>query len=138
MHSTHQPKNNQTYCSPARDLPNTRITDGHVLSLPPAGHTTHQETVIEHGGATERRYALGTDQIVLKKIFGDIRDTTDLANNEWIRHYDVKQYKDEKAHRRCLVYHEKGVRGKNRTVDTTWKNMDKVPLSVARQGPPLK
>ena len=81
---------------------------------------------------------LGTDQIVLKKIFGDIRDTTDLANNEWIRHYDVKQYKDEKAHRRCLVYHEKGVRGKNRTVDTTWKNMDKVPLSVARQGPPLK
>ena len=68
-------------------------------------------------------FLLGTDQTVLKKIFGG-RDITDLANDEWIRHYDVKTPEDVKAHQRCLVYHEKGRRGKEKNVLTSWENIE--------------
>jgi len=68
-------------------------------------------------------FVLGTDQTVLKKIFGNRQDITDLHNGTWIRHYDVKTSEDVKSHERCLVYHEKGTRGKMKDVNTAWTDI---------------
>ena len=66
---------------------------------------------------------IGIDQKVIKQIFGSL-PYTELRNGEWIRHYDVKTDEDLKQHNECLIYHEKGTRGKNRTVETTWTDIE--------------
>jgi hypothetical protein len=66
---------------------------------------------------------LGVDQTVIKKYFGRLPYTR-LKNNEWIRHRNVKTEKDKAFHLACLVYHEKGTRGKNKTVETTWTDIE--------------
>jgi len=80
---------------------------------------------------------IGVDQLCIKQFFNGLPYNT-LKHGEWIRHLNVKTEADLQEHNKCLIYHEKGSRGKNKTVDTTWKDIEKVPLSVARQGPPLK
>jgi hypothetical protein len=65
---------------------------------------------------------LGVDQKVLKQVFWSL-PYTELANGEWIRHWDVKSDQDRKEHNRCLVYHEKGTRGKKKPVETTWTDI---------------
>ena len=37
--------------------------------------------------------------------------------------YDVKTEEDVKQHNKCLIYHEKGTRGKNKPVETTWTDI---------------
>ena len=64
----------------------------------------------------------GVDQKVLKSVFGTL-PYTELTNGEWIRHFDVKTENDRKEHERCLIYHEKGTRGKNKPVETTWTDI---------------
>ena len=66
---------------------------------------------------------IGVDQKVLKQFFGKL-PYTELKNNVWIRHMNVKTEKDKLEHSRCLVYHEKGTRGKIKTVETTWTDIE--------------
>jgi hypothetical protein len=65
---------------------------------------------------------MGVDQKVLKQVFGSL-PYTELTNGEWIRHWDVKTEQDREEHNRCLVYHEKGTRGKNKPVEVRWKDI---------------
>jgi hypothetical protein len=65
---------------------------------------------------------VGVDQKVIKRVFGAL-PYNELKNGEWIRHWDVKTEKDMQEHNSCLVYHEKGTRGKNRPVETTWTDI---------------
>ena len=65
---------------------------------------------------------IGVDQKVIKKFFGNL-PYTELKNSLWIRHRDIKTEQDREKHLDCLVYHEKGTRGKNRTVETTWTDI---------------
>ena len=48
-----------------------------------------------------------------------------LKHGEWIRHLDVKTDHDVNEHNKCLIYHEKGTRGKLKTVETTWTDIEK-------------
>jgi hypothetical protein len=66
---------------------------------------------------------IGVDQKVIKQFFKEL-PYTELRNGEWIRHYDVKTEDDLKQHNQCLIYHEKGTRGKNKTVETTWTDIE--------------
>ena len=77
------------------------------------------DAMIEMLKATDQ---IGVDQKVIKEIFGQL-PYTELKNGEWIRHLDVKTEKDVQEHNSCLVYHEKGTRGKNRPVEITWTDI---------------
>lgn len=66
---------------------------------------------------------IGIDQKVIKQIFGSL-PYTELHSGEWIRHLDVKTDDDLHQHNQCLIYHEKGTRGKNKTVETTWTDIE--------------
>jgi len=70
----------------------------------------------------EHTHNMGIDQKVIKAVFGAL-PYTELPMGEWIRHYDVKSEADKRAHENCLVYHEKGTRGKNKPVETTWTDI---------------
>ena len=59
---------------------------------------------------------IGLDQKALAYAFDKIPITK--LDKEWIRHYDVKDDTDIALHSRCLVYHEKGLRGKD--FSKTW------------------
>lgn len=65
---------------------------------------------------------IGVDQFILKKIFA-AQPYNNLKHGEWIRHLDVKTDADLQQHNHCLVYHEKGTRGKLKTVETTWTDI---------------
>ena len=65
---------------------------------------------------------IGVDQLVIKEIFETL-PYNNLKHGEWIRHYDVKTDKDLREHNQCLIYHEKGTRGKIKTVETTWTDI---------------
>ena len=99
--------------------------------------TSAKEAAMEMQRLIEDTDTIGVDQLVLKQTFKAL-PYNKLTHGEWIRHLDVKTDDDVSEHNKCLIYHEKGSRGKNKTVDTTWKDIEKVPLSVARLGPPLK
>jgi len=99
--------------------------------------TSAKEAAIEMQRLIEDTDTIGVDQLVLKQTFKE-QTHNNLQHGVWIRHLDVKTDADLQQHNQCLIYHEKGSRGKNKTVDTTWKDIEKVPLSVARLGPPLK
>jgi len=64
----------------------------------------------------------GVDQKVIKEIFGRL-PYTELKAGEWIRHLDVKNEFDRKAHQNCLIYHEKGSRGKDKGPNVGWNNI---------------
>jgi hypothetical protein len=99
--------------------------------------TLAKEAAIEMQRLIEDTDTIGVDQLVLKQIFKE-QTRNNLQHGVWIRHLDVKTDADLQQHNHCLIYHEKGTRGKIKTVETTWTDIEKVPLSVARQGPPLK
>jgi hypothetical protein len=65
---------------------------------------------------------MGVDQKVLKQVFGSL-PYTELTNGEWIRHLDVKTEQDRQEHDNCLIYHEKGTRGKIKPVEVTWTDI---------------
>jgi len=65
---------------------------------------------------------IGVDQKVIKQMFGRL-PYNELKNGEWIRHWDIKTEKDMQEHNSCLVYHEKGTRGKNKPIEITWTNI---------------
>ena len=62
---------------------------------------------------------IGVDQLCIKQFFNEL-PYNDLTHGEWIRHRDVKTEADLQEHNHCLIYHEKGTRGKIKTVETTW------------------
>ena len=66
-------------------------------------------------------FVLGMDQKALAELFMDNRINLKLM--EWIRHQDVKMLSDIEKHKMPLIYHEKGLRGKNRKVIVNWQNM---------------
>ena len=65
---------------------------------------------------------IGVDQLVLKEIFKKLPFNI-LKHGEWIRHLDVKTKKDIAEHGKCLIYHEKGCRGKGKGLDTQWTDI---------------
>ena len=66
---------------------------------------------------------IGVDQLVIKEIFETL-PYNNLKHLEWIRHLDVKTNEDLREHNQCLIYHEKGTRGKHKTVETTWTDIE--------------
>ena len=69
-----------------------------------------------------KRAQIGLDQIAIKQIFKNV-SIVDLKNSEWIRHWDIKTASDEQAHAKCLIYHAKGLRGKQKPVGITWTDI---------------
>ena len=65
---------------------------------------------------------VGVDQLVIKEIFKQLPFNV-LPHGEWIRHLDVKTNEDIEEHGKCLIYHEKGTRGKNKGVKTQWTDI---------------
>ena len=65
---------------------------------------------------------VGIDQKVIKKVFG-VLPYTELTSGEWIRHLDVKTEQDRAEHLKCLVYHEKGCRGKEKGEQVQWTDI---------------
>ena len=65
---------------------------------------------------------VGVDQLVIKEIFKDV-PYNNLKHGEWIRHYDVKTEDDVELHNQCLIYHEKGTRGKAKGVQIKWTDI---------------
>ena len=65
---------------------------------------------------------IGVDQSCIKQFFNGL-PYNDLKHGEWIRHFDVKTEADLQQHNHCLIYHEKGTRGKIKTVETTWTDI---------------
>ena len=66
---------------------------------------------------------IGVDQLVLKQTFKAL-PYNKLTHGEWIRHLDVKTDDDVSEHNKCLIYHEKGTRGKIKNTGIDWENME--------------
>ena len=81
-----------------------------------------KEAAIKMQQLIEDTDKIGVDQLVLKQTFESF-PYNNLTHNEWIRHLDVKTEEDVKQHNKCLIYHEKGTRGKNKPVETTWTDI---------------
>ena len=67
-------------------------------------------------------YVIGMDQYALKNVFA--KSNVHILNNRWIRHQDVKNSFDLKQHNSCLVYHEKGTRGKEKGITVEWTDIE--------------
>ena len=65
---------------------------------------------------------VGVDQLVIKEVFKGL-PFNKLAHGEWIRHLDVKTNDDIVEHAKCLIYHEKGTRGKGKGIKTQWTDI---------------
>jgi len=78
-----------------------------------------KESAIKMKELIEQTDTIGVDQLVIKDIFKPL-GYNNLKHGEWIRHRDVKTEDDLQKHNQCLIYHEKGTRGKIKTVETTW------------------
>tara|TARA_X000000950_G_C13694226_1_gene569399 strand:- start:382 stop:678 length:297 start_codon:yes stop_codon:yes gene_type:complete len=65
---------------------------------------------------------VGVDQKVIKKIFAEL-SYNELTHGEWIRHWDVKSANDQELHDKCLVYHQKGCRGKDQGKRIEWTDI---------------
>ena len=81
-----------------------------------------KEAAIKMQQLIEDTDTIGVDQLVIKQIFESLPYNT-LKHGEWIRHYDVKTEADLHEHNNCLIYHEKGSRGKIKTVETAWTDI---------------
>jgi hypothetical protein len=84
--------------------------------------TSAKEAATEMQRLIEDTDTIGVDQLVLKQIFKE-QTRNNLKHGEWIRHFDVKTDADLREHNQCLIYHEKGSRGKIKTVETTWTDI---------------
>ena len=65
---------------------------------------------------------IGVDQHVIKKIFSKFHYNR-LQHRVWIRHDDVKTAEDLARHNQCLIYHEKGTRGKSKGIKVEWTDI---------------
>ena len=81
-----------------------------------------KEAAMEMQRLIEDTDTIGVDQLVLKQTFKEL-PYNNLKHGEWIRHYDVKTDDDIKQHNQCLIYHEKGTRGKNKVVQVQWTDI---------------
>ena len=80
------------------------------------------ESAIEMQQLIENTDTIGVDQLVLKQTFKQL-PYNNLAHGEWIRHLDVKTADDLNEHNKCLIYHEKGTRGKGKGISITWNHI---------------
>jgi len=81
-----------------------------------------KEAAIKMQQLIEDTDTIGVDQLVIKQIFESLPYNT-LKHGEWIRHYDVKTEADLHEHNNCLIYHEKGTRGKEKGISITWNHI---------------
>ena len=65
---------------------------------------------------------IGVDQFVIKEIFSKYSYNR-LQHRVWIRHLDVKTKEDLLQHNECLIYHEKGTRGKGKGMKISWTDI---------------
>lgn len=70
----------------------------------------------------ENTDTIGVDQLVIKEVFGKFH-YNNLIHRQWIRHHDVKTEHDLELHNKCLIYHEKGTRGKNKGMKVEWTDI---------------
>ena len=80
------------------------------------------ESAIEMQQLIANTDTIGVDQLVLKQTFKQL-PYNNLAHGEWIRHLDVKTADDLNEHNKCLIYHEKGTRGKGKGISITWNHI---------------
>ena len=80
------------------------------------------ESAIEMQQLIEHTDTIGVDQLVLKQTF-EALSYNNLAHGEWIRHLDVKTADDLNEHNKCLIYHEKGTRGKGKVISISWNHI---------------
>ena len=85
--------------------------------------TSAKEAATEMQRLIEDTDTIGVDQLVIKEIFKTL-PYNNLKHEEWIRHFDNRTESDAKKHNQCLIYHEKGTRGKIKTVETTWTDIE--------------
>ena len=84
---------------------------------------THaKEAALKMQQLIEDTDTVGVDQLVIKEIFKQLPFNI-LPHGEWIRHLDVKSKEDIAEHSKCLIYHEKGTRGKNKGVKIQWTDI---------------
>jgi len=81
-----------------------------------------KESAIKMEKLIEQTDSIGVDQLVLKEVFGGL-PYNNLTHGEWIRHYDVKTDADIDQHNKCLIYHEKGTRGKGKGINVRWTDI---------------
>ena len=81
-----------------------------------------KESAIRMQDLIENTDRVGVDQFVLNEVFGTLPNN-DLKHGEWIRHLDVKSEEDIAEHGKCVIYHEKGCRGKGNGVKTQWTDI---------------
>ena len=70
----------------------------------------------------ENSDTIGVDQLIIKETFGVLPYNV-LKHGEWIRHQDVKTEQDLVQHNQCLIYHEKGTRGKGKGIKVGWTDI---------------
>jgi len=85
--------------------------------------TQARQSAIKMQELIEQTDKIGIDQLVINEIFKTL-PYNNLKHEEWIRHLDNRTRLDAKKHNRCLIYHEKGTRGKHKTVETTWTDIE--------------
>jgi hypothetical protein len=84
--------------------------------------TSAKEAAIEMQRLIEDTDTIGVDQLVLKQTFKE-QTRNNLTHGEWIRHLDVKTEDDVNEHNQCLIYHEKGIRGKGKGIQVAWTDI---------------
>jgi len=80
------------------------------------------ESAIEMQQLIENTDTIGVDQLVIKQTFRSL-SYNNLTHNKWIRHLDVKTADDLNEHNQCLIYHEKGTRGKEKGISISWNHI---------------
>jgi hypothetical protein len=84
--------------------------------------TSAKEAATEMQRLIEDTDTIGVDQLVIKEIFKTL-PYNNLKHGEWIRHLDVKTDYDVNEHNKCLIYHEKGTRGKEKGIQVAWTDI---------------
>lgn len=84
--------------------------------------TSAKEAALKMQQLIEETDTIGVDQLVLKQVFKTLPYNR-LPNGEWIRHNDVKTKEDVDDHNKCIVYHEKGTRGKGKGIKIEWTDI---------------
>jgi hypothetical protein len=84
--------------------------------------TSAKEAALKMQKLIEDTDTIGVDQLVIKQIFKSLPYNR-LPNGEWIRHHDVKTKEDVDDHNKCIVYHEKGTRGKGKGIKIEWTDI---------------
>jgi len=84
--------------------------------------TSAKEAAVKMQQLIEDTDTVGVDQLVIKEVFKKLPFNI-LTHGEWIRHLDVKTKDDIAEHGKCLIYHEKGCRGKEKGLQTQWTDI---------------